>query len=231
MTHSTTPTTHKQIQLARLSLAVQIPEQRISLLRKTVSAVAGGEDDLLHNHASRERVIYRYPLVQYKSIMDQASILGIGENGCQSLEKLLGNREFTAIFSQEGLTSLEKENLDLGLTEAATIQYRLRNWLPFNDSNHQKYAQTASLASRMSLLEGCLTGHILKFCSAIGWLLPPRSLQVALTDIRPLRSKLVHNNHFHGAFDILFQSNILLPDGIGLGKAVSHGFGILQRLE
>jgi len=27
------------------------------------------------------------------------------------------------------------------------------------------------------------------------------------------------------AFDIQYSSNLLLPDGIAFGKAVSHGFG------
>jgi hypothetical protein len=32
-------------------------------------------------------------------------------------------------------------------------------------------------------------------------------------------------------FDLVFNSNMLLPIQIGLGKAVSHGFGVLEKRE
>lgn len=207
---------------------MQLPLHKLERLRKTVSAIGGEQDNLLHNHATRERVIYRYPLVQYKSIFGRLSILGIGEEGGRSLEQLMTKEDFSAIFSHDGMLSLEKENLTLLLSDRLQFRYRLLNWMPFNDDNLHKFRQTQALVARTALLESCLTGHLLKFCSAIGWLLPPRSLRVELNALHAVPGKTVHGNRFHEVFDASFSANIQLPPHIGLGKAVSHGFGVVM---
>lgn len=220
------PSTSKALPIARLPLSLHLPLNRLTQLRKTVSAIAGADDDLLHNHASRERVIYRYPLVQYKSILGEGAILGIGPEGCRSLENLLVTEAFTAIFSENGIMGLEKDNLELQLSEQATHPYRLHNYIALNENNLKDWRERPSLPARAALLERCLTGHILKFCSAIQWLLPPKSLQVELLDYRSHTTRAFDNPFL--AFDVLFRTNITLPEHIGLGKAVSHGFGTVM---
>jgi len=222
---STTPTQEKHLQIARLQLGIHLPLDRLTQLRKTVSAIAGADDDLLHNHASRERVIYRYPLVQYKSISGEAAILGIGDDGSRSLENLLKTKDFTAIFSENGITGMEKESLHLQLFEQNTHTYSLHQYIALNQNNLAAWHEHPSLPARAALIERCIAGHILKFCSAIQWLLPPRSLQVELLDYRFQNTRAFDNPFL--AFDVLFRTNITLPEGIGLGKAVSHGFGIV----
>ena len=225
-TRSTTPTQEKHLQIARLQLGIHLPMPRLSQLRKTVSAIGGAEDDLLHNHASRDRVIYRYPLVQYKSISEKAAILGIGDEGCKSLENLLKMKDFTAIFSDNGITGIEKETDILQLHPTPQQTYRIHDYIALNANNLHEWINNPSLPARAALLERCIVGHILKFASAIKWLLPPRSLQVELLDFRFRNTRAFDNNFL--AFEVMFRTNITLPEGIGLGKAVSHGFGIVS---
>lgn len=223
---STTANHAKHLQIASLQLGIHLPLDRITQLRKTVSAIAGADDDLLHNHASRERVIYRYPLVQYKSISEGAAILGIGDEGCRSLENLIKAEDFTAIFNENGITGIEKETLYLQLFEQIAETYSLQNYIALNQNNLADWHNSPSLPARAALLERCIVGHILKFCSAIKWLLPPKSLQVELLDFRSHTTHAFNNTFL--AFDVLFRTNITLPEHIGLGKAVSHGFGLVM---
>ncbi|HAD11925.1 MAG TPA: hypothetical protein DCF33_05750, partial [Saprospirales bacterium] len=216
---TSTPSTEKTLEITRLRLGLHLPAERIALLRKTVSAIAGETDDLLHNHASREKVIYRYPLIQYKSVEDNALILGVGSQGRQSLENLMTKPDFKAIFLENSILEVETDTYTIKSTPS--IPYRLHHYIALNSSNLRQWQEQNSLPARAALLERCITGHILKFCSAVQWLLPPKSLKVELLDFR-LDHTHAFNNPFL-AFEVPCRSNISLPDHIGLGKAVSHG--------
>jgi hypothetical protein len=41
---------------------------------------------------------------------------------------------------------------------------------------------------------------------------------------------VLHKNIPMIAFNVSFVANIALPEGMGLGKAISHGFGVVNHL-
>lgn len=218
----------KNLRYAITQLDYKLKAAEIPALRRFVSLFMGQENDLFHNHQSSEKVFYRYPLVQYKSTAGKASLLGLTEAGTEAIKALLQHPEFRAqciewIGEQFAVTEEMTDTLLLHPTPKNT--YHLSNYIALNEKNLQDWIAYPSLPARAALLERCIVGHILKFCSAIKWLLPPKSLQVELLDFKFHNTRAFDNNFL--AFEVLFRTNITLPEGIGLGKAVSHGFGVL----
>ncbi len=219
-----------ELEYAQLPLPMPLHEREIPTLRRLINRFVGGDNDLFHNHRTQQGGYhYRYPLVQYKTIEGQATVWGMGETGVAALHQLTTNASFRAQWlassGAEPVTAVEHLETLL-LHTHPRWQYHLRQYIALNNDNRSAWNEKPGLAARATLLERCLTGHILKFCSAIRWQLPPHSLLVELTDYRARTVKSFDNSFL--AFDVAFRTNITLPEGIGLGKAVSHGFGVLS---
>lgn len=223
-------TTHP-LRSSLLRLDYPMPERLVPKLRRFVNLFVGQRNDLFHNHQSARRYHYRYPLVQYKTVDGLAALIGLTDAGVAATQELAADPDFRTHCTEwlgPGSIWLEEHSDLLYLRPEADFSYRLSQYIALNEDNHRQWQQNPSLTARAALLERCLTGHILKFASALKWQLPPRSLEVCITDFR-LRSARVFDTDMI-AFDVLFRSNISLPDSVGLGKAVSHGFGKIQTL-
>ncbi|MFN8304376.1 MAG: CRISPR-associated endonuclease Cas6 [Saprospiraceae bacterium] len=221
----------KEVPLHYLRLDAPLQPAEIPRLRRIINTYVGGENDLFHNHISREQYHYRYPVVQYKSVEGKAALLGISDSGCSAIGHLLQHERFLAIFRQEGMNAhllAEQTTETLDLLERPMYEYRIEDYIALNDRNLADWRYHRGMVFRAQLLERCLVGHCLKFASAIAWQLPPRSLEISLLDYRATNVRSFDINFL--AFRIDFLSNMRLPEWIGLGKAVSHGFGsVLPR--
>lgn len=218
----------RQLSITRLRFNIALHTDQIAQFRKLINLYIGSEDDRFHNHNTINKYHYRYPVIQYKVEDRKACIMGLGESGDEAIHKLCLQPDFRTFFiysNPGGVLMQELSTEQLLLVPQLVYEYTLNDYIAFNDANHGRWRSTPSLAVRAALLENCLVGHILKFASAIRWQLPPKSLQVALTDFHPYQVQLF-NNYFM-AFRVRFRTNISLPPGIGLGKAVSHGLGVL----
>ncbi len=110
-----------------------------------------------------------------------------------------------------------------------SFTYRIENWIALNQKNHKKFLQTPSLRDRVNMLEKTLTAHIISFASAIGWDVQ-KPIHLIINDIHRIRPAILKDIGMMG-FDLTFTTNVSLPDGIGLGKAPSIGFGVLRQLH
>jgi hypothetical protein len=208
-------------------LEYPLRNNQIGVFRKFVNTFIGAENDLFHNHKSSTTFHYRYPMVQYKVLDDKAVLMGLAEPGKAAIESLLARPDFRErctdwIGDQFAVTEVTSDLLALYTTPVH--RYKLKQYLALNEHNIREWNEKPALIARAALLERCLAAHILKFASAIRWQLPPKSLQVAVLDFRSYKTR-VHDVPFVG-FDLFFQTNITLPENVGLGKAASHGYGI-----
>jgi hypothetical protein len=227
---SAPPLSRHTIRYALTQLDYNLRPGDVPALRRFVNLFVGAGNDLFHNHRSERSYHYRYPLVQYKSLDRKAVLLGLSDPGVAALEQLLQHPDFRAHCIEwigEHFAATEVVTDELLLEAGRMHRYRLRQYIALNRNNLQTWQERPALSARAALLERCLTAHVLKFCSAIRWQLPPKSLQVELLDFqsRPTRA---FDNPFT-AFEVVFQANLTLPDFTGLGKAVSHGFGVLEK--
>jgi hypothetical protein len=201
----------------------------ISKWRGAIAEHVGLEDERFHNHqGSKERFHYRYPTVCYRSKQGKAAIWSFGE-GTEALKDLLLNS--TGVLTMDGspyelkVYHFDIYEFQLSMNEEMQ-KYRLHNWLALNEFNIKQWDLLTEEGDRKKRLEQILASNIIAFAKAVAWQLPQR-LEVAISEIvRLQRSK--HKGIQMLSFDIAFTANIFLPRGLGLGKSVSHGYGVLS---
>lgn len=219
-----------QIKVLTVKFDTEIKHSEIALFRGAIINSMGNEADVLfHNHKDEEGFRYSYPLIQYKRIGGKATIVCIGMGtecigqflAIQQTEAVLGDRRI-----QLDLESVRPQNV-LMQTWQSTFDYRLQHWLPLNSENYRLYQETDSLTERIKILERILKGNLLSMCKGLGIYLE-EELTVSITrqsDPRLVRVKGIRMM----SFDVDFRSNLSLPNGVGVGKNVSLGYGTVFR--
>jgi len=204
----------------------EVPAFRGAIIEKV------GRDNLLfHNHKGENELLYQYPLIQYKVIRGRPAVFCVGD-GVDSIHKLFSQRNWDLKLNGEKyemkIDRLNMNNFTLNVWEKS-FNYQIANWLALNAENYKIYKNTKPLSEKIQLLERLLTGNILSFARGIEWQIE-KTIVVRITDITKEKI-LKYKNVPLQAFDIKFSTNVFLPDYIGLGKSVSHGFGTVKSIK
>ena len=219
----------KNIKLATILFEGNIQTEDIRAFRAAIIEMTHRRDNLLHHHLDDKVYLYRYPLVQYKEIHGYPAMVCLND-GALSAVKIIEKKGSLLHINGKILTlnvkKLNFENFSLNYSDKI-ITYRLYNWLALNQNNYQEYQNLFSQKERLDLLERILKAHILAFAEGIGWNID-KPITLFIKDLHKQRWLPFKNIKLLG-FDISFMTNLFLPDHIGLGKAVSIGFGILQK--
>jgi hypothetical protein len=157
------------------------------------------------------------------------TLVGLGEGAGLLTQLFLQIRELD--IDGERFPVLSKhighEHMPLGLADDL-IEYRFDTlWMALNQANYQDYRRY-SPAEQTAQLKRVLTSQILATFREFGlWLQPHERVLVRLSvNERTTQFK----NQTMVAFKGGFLANVVLPAGMGLGKAVARGFGSLSRL-
>ena len=202
----------------------ELPYFRSAVIEKTQR-----ENDLFHNHRSSTAVIYRYPLIQYKLFQGRAGIVCL-EDGTDAIHQLFSVPDLDLRIGRQTrnfrVQDMHLTHHDLRLTERPN-RYYLRDYLPFNSQNFQRWTALAGdTHTQLDLLTGTLRGNLLALAKGIGWWIDGR------VEVRPLHLYRVRTQRYKGqpmlCFDLSFMTNVVLPIGVGLGKGVSVGFGVVE---
>lgn len=197
------------------------------LLRGAISSMYP-EETLLHQHQGEETV-YRYPKVQFRWEEGKGVLVGFQE-GAEVVGRLplvgrvLPLGEYTRRVKEVKLSYEETE-----VRESEELQgYALKTaWLALNQERHRAY-QEMTLDGRLREIERLAVGAILMAMKGVGidvtW-----KLKVKMEDVREIPSTF-KGLSFLGIEGVL-KSNVVLPEGLGIGKATSHGYGWLVRSE
>lgn len=217
-----------QINTLLLSFKLPIYPRQIPAWRGAFIEMAGWEADLLHNHQNNEDAqgfIYRYPLVQYRVRNGLASIFALNE-GIEAVQQVLFSKKWEVNWRGrptgliiDNQPERQSHTLELGGTQ----RYHVHQYLALNAENYQEWQRSSSLVQRAQLLERVLRGHLLSCMWGLGWK-GTEQVQVQLQEIRRTTPVPYHGQELL-AFDLVFDTNVALPPGIAIGKAVSHGFG------
>jgi hypothetical protein len=207
-----------------------IKQNEISKFRGAVINMLTSNNLLFHNHTD-DGFRYSYPLIQYKRINGKAAIVCI-EEGTESIGAFFSSlREPVNIGNQKVVLELNtvKANKLLVQVWNSEFVYSLRKWLPFNQENFEKFQQIEDLKGKCEFLEKILTGNILSFAKGIG-IYFDKEVSIKILNFEEKGVMKYKNIHF-AAFDVKFKSNVSLPNYIGLGKGVSHGFGTVVQMN
>ncbi len=190
---------------------------------------AFSEHELLHNHLDGE-LAYRYPLVQYKVIDELPTIVTVGEANeivydiFPRLDEVEIDGEKLKVYERR----FREHRMDYGDTEERCEYEFLTPWLSLNQDNYEEYEALETLEAKKEELERILTGNILSQAKGLDYWID-NQLEVELDFYsldRPVHHKGVKFHGFKGGFTVNFK----LPDYLGLGKSVSHGFGTIKRM-
>jgi hypothetical protein len=203
----------------------------IGAFRGAVVEKVGRQHVFFHNHDEEGSSVYRYPLIQYKRFKGQPAFFCIGD-GVDEIHKLfmqpnwdldiLGNR-----------VRLQVDRLDLR-THPVRLNgqmhaYKLSDWQGLNRDNHARFHAAPNALQQKLMLERIVTGNLLSFAKGIGWQIEGRVLAEVPNP------PLLKSRRFKGVeidvFDMDIMTNMTLPEGMGIGKAVSLGFGVLENSE
>ena len=204
----------------------EILDREIPQFRGAVIAAAEG-NILFHNHQG-DGYRYSYPLIQYKKIGGNPSIVCIGA-GVESIGKLFENGNFTFDIGgnvrEMEIVSVKANKTNVQLWESE-FKYSLRHWLALNPENYKIYNSLTSMADKVALLEKILKGNILSFLKGMDIFIDGE-LECSISKLSNpyvLRYKKVGLT----AFNVDFVSNLSIPTLIGLGKNAALGFGVLS---
>lgn len=216
------------LKIPRLTLHSDAPMRGDAAKLRGFFATSFNEYALLHQHVT-DKLIYRYPLIQYKMLREGPLILGINE-GAEVLKEIYD--KFDEIKLGESTYTVMERGVILRCEEfgcSSEIQsYRFATpWLALNQKNYDKYRK-ASREERRDLLRRILVGNLLSASKGLGYVAKEHiRLEVGGTTEEICQLKDEKVTGIRGEFTTNFE----IPELMGLGKSVSRGFGAVARLR
>ncbi len=222
--------TVKKLKYLRVEFDGDIRPHEIPAFRGALVEKVGKERDVFHNHKKPNGFIYRYPLVQYKSIRRQASLLCI-DFGVEEIHHFFQNKDWSLEISGRKLnmniSRLDMKQYNLQAWDKL-FHYNIRNWIALSQDSYRDYQAFENLANRIRFLETKLVGNILSFAKGVDWHVD-KKIEAHIKDLHDPRWVNLKGKKVLG-FNLDFSSNVFLPNFIGLGKSVSLGYGtVVQR--
>jgi hypothetical protein len=216
----------KKIRILSVSFNSTIKSYEIPAFRGAVAEKAGRKSILFHNH-DKNGYKYRYPLIQYKSLRQHPVLLCIDE-GVDEIHHFFQSKDWDIYLSGRRLDmSIEQMNLKTFTMQVWDKQwhYSIHNWIALNQKNVGVYNNKPTEQEKKEYLEKILTGNILSFAKGINWTVD-KQITTKIQKVRNVSTVNLKGNKLLG-FHLDFSSNVFLPNHIGLGKGVSHGYGII----
>jgi hypothetical protein len=182
---------------------------------------------LLHQHVA-DKLIYRYPLIQYKMLEGAPLVLGI-EEGAEVLKQIYD--KFDEIKIGESKYSIMERGIALKQEEFGLPQRRSSATglpplaRPF-PGEPQRYI-SLDREERRALLRRIMVGNLLSASKGLNY----TALEHIRLDIGSIQARACNLKGVDVmGFGCEFMANFSIPDYLGLGKSVSRGFGAVKRI-
>jgi len=216
------------LKILSLTLHSDAPMQGDAAKLRGFFATSFNDYALLHQHVT-DRLIYRYPLIQYKMLQGSPLILGINE-GADVLKEIYD--KFDEIKLGESRYSIMERGVivrseEFGCTEEIHSYRFATPWLALSQDNYRRF-QNANREERRELLRRILVGNILSASKGLCYVAKEHiRLEVGSMQDEICQLKGTKVTGIRGEFTASFA----IPDFMGLGKSVSRGFGAVIDLK
>ena len=186
------------------------------------------DNPIFHNHdnSKMNRLIYSYPLIQYKVIDNIPCICGIKEGAKPVMRVGLEDDEMVVGCEKIDICKKEIKSETVRFGEMDDyIGYEFKTpWMALNQKNTKLY-ESMSEIEKEELLKKILIGNIISLSKGIGYNVESRlSVWINLSE-KNVNMKEVKMRAFTGEFKVNFN----IPDYLGIGKSVSRGFGSVAK--
>jgi len=214
------------LKILRLTLHSDAPMRGDAARLRGFFATTFNEYALLHQHVT-DRLIYKYPLIQYKMLDGSPLVLGINE-GSDVLKEIydkfseikLGESKYSIM--ERGITVKSEE---FGCTEEIHSYSFATPWLALSQDNYPKYLN-AGREEKKDLLRRILVGNLLSASKGLGYVAKEHiRLEVGQMRDEICLLKGMKVTGIRGEFTATFA----IPQFMGLGKSVSRGFGAVTE--
>lgn len=215
------------IDICKLSFENLSMKPRVSEKIRGYLANKYKEIDLLHNH-NEEKFIYRYPLVQYKVIKGKPMIIGINE--ASNIVANIGLIEDKFTLENSDIRFLEKSIIKKKFEFKELddyIEYEfLTPWIALSQKNVNRYNDSNNI-KKEEILKKILIGNIISMCKGLNYTVEEKINCWINLEEREVNLKGIKHKAFIGKFKVNFK----IPSYLGLGKAVSKGFGSIIEIR
>ena len=218
-----------RIKLFIVTFDFEIERRKIPAFRAAIIEKVGRENIFFHNHLG-QNFRYGYPLIQYKAFRRNPTIVCIND-GSEEILKFFEQTKWDIVLNGKKIDieikHLSFDYFNCGFSEKQA-KYRIENWFALNETNFKRFIKLNDGNARIKFLERILIGNILSFAKSIRWNID-RQIELKIGHF-PEQHHFNFKNHQMVGFNLIFFSNIILPDVIGLGKSVSRGFGVIRKV-
>lgn len=172
--------------------------------------------------------IYRYPVLQYKMIDNIPTAIGINE-GAHVLKQISGEhpeiRLGTETCKITGHSAAIREEA-FGIADTIRPYEFATPWLPFSQENYRRFYKLKGKEDRDGFVRKILVQNISSLSKSLGYDIPAQITCTTNLHFQKERQDGVSDMAFTGKF----QVNFLIPDYLGIGRSVSHGFGAVKKV-
>jgi hypothetical protein len=224
-----------QIQLLIVTFDTHIHPWELRQFRGAVAAKVGLEHEWFHNHNNETGGFhYRYPLIQYKLDTFKGAIrpmlLCVGQ-GIHAAHQFFMQPQWQLKIGQTQhdmpvhRLQIVQHQLEIGTQEK--FMYRLHKWRPFNEENYQHWRSIRGIAEQFAYLERLLVAHLIAFAAGLDWQVE-QTIELKIYDLLK-RERIGYKGVNQEVFSLDFETNMHLPDFVGLGKSVALGHGVVRK--
>jgi hypothetical protein len=226
-----TPPTLAALGHFRLAAPLQNPSaQALAACFRGAVASLFAADTAFHGHAG-DAVKPRYPEVHYRWVDGAPALFALGPAAQRALAHPWPNTVLR--LGEEDARVLQVAWTTSAITHEISrrlVRYDFgAPWVALNQDNYARY-KSQPRAARREELDRILVGNLLTMSQAFGWYYEPGETVYAAFEPAGEVSATVKGTPLIG-FRGTFVTNLALPDGLAVGRSVSHGFGWFQRAD
>jgi hypothetical protein len=172
--------------------------------------------------------IHRYPVIQCKLVKNRLLVIGISQGADLLLALSHGVQEL--LMGENTCTIVERDheirNQTVGISDTLQRYEFLTPWLALNQQNAKKFYDLKGKQERDAFMQKILTGSISTFAKSIDCELP--APLICRSKVR-FRRERIHDENVM-VFLGTFETNLRIPDYLGIGQLISQGFGTIRAV-